>query len=84
MYDSLTYLFTHYLLPLTILATVCLHILFAASIFVDARGMEDDGKQVYFVGPAIWATIALFLGAWGMFIYWVMHHSAMRRNIDPS
>ena len=66
------------------LLTLCVHLLFAMSIYFDATHMEAENKQVYFVGPLAWSLVTLFLGLFAVYVYWIMHHSNLRKPIDPN
>ena len=69
---------------LGVFLTLSIHLLFATSIYFDATQMEAQGKQIYFVGPFAWSLVTLCLGLIAVYVYWVMHHSNLRKPIDPN
>ena len=69
---------------LGIFLTLSIHLLFATSIYFDALQMERQEKQLYFVGPVAWSLVTLCLGLIAVYIYWIMHHSNLRKPIDPN
>ena len=69
---------------LALFLTLSIHLLFATSVYYDAIQMESQGKQLYFVGPFAWSLVTLCLGLIAVYVYWVMHHSNLRKPIDPN
>jgi hypothetical protein len=64
--------------------TLVLHIIFAAGVFIAARGLRARGDRVMFAPPIVWALLTLL---WGMFVlvpYWLIHHSTLRSPNPPA
>lgn len=64
---------------LYVLVTILIHIAFSAATFNDARHLKKSGAQLVFVGPVVWSFAVLIGGVLVALVYWVMHHSTLRR-----
>jgi hypothetical protein len=67
-----------YLLSWVILLAV--HILFAIGVARDATAQKDAGRGTFFVEPAVWGLATLMGGLLTAVVYWVFHHSTLRRD----
>ena len=56
------------------------HIMLAVGVNRDAQHTLEKGGYTYFVSPAIWSLAVLVTGVLGVGVYWVMHHSTLRRD----
>lgn len=61
--------------------TALVHIAFSAAIYLDAKKQTQyEPSGSVFVGPFIWSLAVLFGGAFVAGLYWLIHHSALKRH----
>jgi hypothetical protein len=62
------------------IATVLLHLMFAAAVYVDARRLVDRDKlKAVMVPGEIWALATLLGGVFVAMGYWVIHRSTIAK-----
>jgi hypothetical protein len=68
-----------------VILTVCLHIVLALAVKVDARYLivRDPRSGTFLGGPELWFFATLLGGLFAAFIYWVIHHSTLRLQQEP-
>ena len=62
------------------LAFVVTHVMLAAGVYKDGHHTLSQGGDTFFVSPTIWSLAVLITGIPGVGVYWVMHHSTLRRD----
>ncbi len=62
------------------LATVAIHVVFAVGVLQDTIDLRHKGVTTTLVSPAWWTLATLFVGVFVAALYWVIHHSALRRE----
>ena len=68
-----------YLPVIFIILGISLHIVFALAIYMDAQELERRYMHV-FVGAPAWAVTVLVFGLFAVLVYWLIHHSNLRRT----
>lgn len=56
--------------------------LFAVAILSDAQKMREKGRRFVFIGPTLWVLATLAGGLMVVALYWLVHHSKLRRDVD--
>lgn len=59
--------------------TALVHIIFANAVGNDADNFIRNGQPTQLVGPRAWALAILLGGVFVAAIYWLIHHSTLRR-----
>ena len=72
-------LLTNYLPLVLFVLTISIHLVFALAVYFDAVELEKRLLHV-FVGAPAWALAVVVFGLFAVLIYWLMHHSALRRS----
>ena len=65
---------------LIMLATVFLHILFAAGVAKDIGNMQKRNILPMILPGFAWVLTALITGILGVLAYWFVHHSSLARK----
>lgn len=58
-----------------VIATIAIHLIFAATVYMDAIGYWPRHKAI--VHPIVWFVTTLFLGTFGALAYWLLQHSTL-------
>jgi len=64
------------------IAVLVVHLSFAIAVSIDASKLSTEGTGTVFVGLVTWALAVLLGGVFVAAVYWVMHHSELRR-VEP-
>ncbi len=64
------------------LITIIIHIAFTIAVHRDAAALNRKGTGTLYVGPIVWSLSVLLGGVFLAAIYWVIHHSDLRR-VEP-
>ncbi|KAB8142708.1 hypothetical protein F8S13_14235 [Chloroflexia bacterium SDU3-3] len=64
-------------------ATILLHIAFAAGVSRDASAREQRGLATHMVGPRWWMLAALLGGVLPAAIYWLLHYATVFTAPEP-
>jgi uncharacterized membrane protein len=62
------------------LLLLIVHVSFALGVYEDALRMHFGPKGTLFVGPGMWMFATVMLGPFLAALYWLMHHSTLRRQ----
>ncbi len=62
------------------LATIAIHVVFAVGVTQDAIDLRHRGVATSLVSPAWWTLVTLFGGVFVAALYWLIHHSTLRRE----
>lgn len=62
------------------LGSVIVHIALANAVWADGARLDREGRPTFFVGPMLWAFMTLMGGLFVVTVYWLMHHSTLRRE----
>jgi len=68
---------------LVLLPIAIVHIAFALGVWDDARRFRVKRTGPFLVGPGMWALATLMGGMLAVGVYWLIHHSSLRRASSP-
>lgn len=60
--------------------SIVIHLTLALAIYRDADQIERSGFSTVFVGRFLWTFMTLIGGLLVVTVYWLMHHSTLRRD----
>ncbi len=63
-----------------LLGSIIVHLALTMAVWQDASRFDHDGHPTFFVGPFLWALMTLMGGLLVVTVYWLMHHSTLRRD----
>jgi hypothetical protein len=64
------------------IAVLVVHISFTIAVSIDASKLITEGTGTVFVGLVTWALAVLLGGVFVAAVYWIIHHSELRR-VEP-
>jgi len=62
-------------------ALLVVNVLFARGVMEDASEQNRVGKKTYFVKPEIWGLATVIGGFFVVTVYWLIHHSVLRKSV---
>jgi hypothetical protein len=68
---------------LVFLLIAIVHITFALGVWDDARRFRAQRTGPFLVSPGMWALATLMGGMLAVGVYWLIHHSSLRRASSP-
>lgn len=57
---------------------IALHCLFAYAVYLDAKQLDEETGKLRFVAAGAWGGTVVIFGLFGVLVYWLIHHSALR------
>lgn len=77
--DSITALYTHIGLLFYVLIVI-VHLVSALAVSKDLGHFAKHNITPQMMPNFAWILSVLVMGIWGLFIYWIMHHSSLSRG----
>lgn len=59
---------------------LAINVLFALGVMRDATAQNAAGRKAFFADAPIWGLTVLIGGLFAVIVYWIFHHSTLRRN----
>ena len=69
---------------LVLFLTLIVHVAFALAVLRDANRLSAAGTEPTLVTPIVWALGTLLGGVLSAAIYWLIHHSTLKRAAGPA
>jgi len=60
--------------------SLIVHVALTMAVWQDGERLDREGRPTFFVGPFLWSLMTLMGGLLVVTIYWLMHHSMLRRD----
>lgn len=77
--SKLFFIVPQFYITFWLLLFVC-HLLFAFGVARDAAAQNTTKQKAYFVAPFVWGLATMVGGFFIVIVYWVFHHSTLRRD----
>ena len=59
---------------------LAINVLFALGVMRDAQAQNASDRKTFFVDAPIWGLTVLIGGLFAVIVYWIFHHSTLRRD----
>ena len=69
---------------LVMIGMAVVHICFTIGVWRDSEELQTAGRRMVLVNDVVWALATLLGGLSTAAIYWVLHHSTLRKDPPPA